>query len=74
MIRKCVLLFCDNEHGVGDVTFPEIDNMAADQIVQLLVQDRPIGLLRRNAKKAGWGRVNGADYCPGCMESMEVQS
>ena len=28
MIQKCKLLFCDNEHGFGDVTFPKIDDMS----------------------------------------------
>jgi hypothetical protein len=26
--------------------------------------------LRKAAKQQGWGRVNGGDYCPGCMASM----
>jgi len=69
MIRKCQLLFCDNEHGVGEVTFPDISKMAPDDIHQELVKDHPVIQLRREAKQAGWGRVNGADYCPGCMES-----
>jgi hypothetical protein len=29
-----------------------------------------VGALRKAAKAVGWGRVNGGDYCPGCMESM----
>jgi hypothetical protein len=27
----------------------------------------PVGALRRAAKKEGWGRVNGGDYCPEAM-------
>ena len=70
MTRKCVLLFCDNEHGTGDVTFPDVSTMHIDDIEQELIKDRPISVLRKAAKQAGWGRVNGGDYCPSCMESM----
>lgn len=70
MIRKCQLIFCDNEHGVGDVTFPDMDSMDTNGIVQAFIQADSVGALRKAAKAAGWGRVNGGDYCPGCMESM----
>lgn len=70
MTRKCVLLFCDNEHGVGDFTFPNIAIMTAEEIQQVLIQSRPLSALRRDAKAAGWGRINGGDYCPACMEGM----
>jgi hypothetical protein len=48
--------------------------MTSDQLCQALIQSRPLAVLRKDAKAEGWGRVNGGDYCPGCMESMEVQS
>ena len=70
MIQKCKLLFCDNEHGFGEVTFPKLDDMSTHEIMQELINPRTQGQLRREAKKAGWGRVNGGDYCPACMESM----
>jgi hypothetical protein len=71
MIRKCQILFCDNEHGIGDVCFPDVDAMDNYAVKQMFV-DRftTISSLRKAAKQYGWGRVNGGDYCPGCMESM----
>ncbi len=69
MIRKLAVIFCDNEHGTGDVTFPDIGTMDSFDTQQEFLKERPIGALRKDAKQAGWGHVNGADYCPGCMES-----
>ena len=69
MINKCSILFCDNEHGTGDVCFPDIDNMDAFQIKQAFIEGNDAKHLRKEAKKIGWGRVNGGDYCPACMES-----
>lgn len=69
MIHKAMILFCDNEHGTGDVCFPDLDSMDSFETKQLFINGRPLRILRQEAKKAGWGRVNGADYCPGCMES-----
>lgn len=68
MIRTTKIIFCGNEHGNGDVTFPSLDRatpeLAAEYVVPQTVRE-----LRKSAKKAGWGRVNGEDYCPACMES-----
>lgn len=69
MTRKCILIFCDNEHGSGDVCFPNVDAMSNHEIKQMFLHDNSAAQLRQLAKKEGWGRVNGADYCPGCMES-----
>ena len=69
MINKCNIIFCDNEHGVGDICFPDIDGMDGYSIKQLFIKGNTARELRAEAKKAGWGRVNGGDYCPGCMES-----
>jgi hypothetical protein len=69
MIRKCQLLFCDNDHGTGDVTFPDLDALDAYGTKQLFIDGSDVKSLRKAAKQEGWGRVNGADYCPGCMES-----
>ena len=69
MIQKCSILFCDNEHGTGDVCFPDLDNMDSFQTKQAFVQGNTVKILRKEAKNAGWGRVNGGDYCPACMES-----
>jgi hypothetical protein len=70
MTRKCVILFCENEHGNGDKTFPDLDSMTTEAIQQAFIIARSVGSLRRDAKKEGWGRVNGGDFCPSCMESM----
>lgn len=69
MVNKYMILFCDNEHGTGDVCFPDVDTMDGFSIKQLFIKGTTIGLLRKEAKKAGWGRVNGGDYCPICMEN-----
>lgn len=69
MINNARILFCDNEHGTGDVCFPNIDAMDNFQIKQVLIQGNKVSELRKAAKAAGWGRVNGGDYCPACMES-----
>jgi len=70
MIRKCQILFCDNEHGIGDVSFPDIDGMQSYEVKQLFVNgNSTVRQLRKDAKQAGWGRVSGGDYCPACMES-----
>lgn len=68
MINKCLILFCDNEHGSGDVCFPNIDLMDNWDIKQLFINGNNARTVRQEAKKAGWGRHNGGDYCPACME------
>ena len=70
MIRKCVILFCENEHGTGDVTFPDVVALDGHQLQQHFIEDHTVVQVRKAAKAAGWGRVNGADYCPVCMDSM----
>lgn len=70
MIRKCIILFCENEHGTGDVTFPDVDALEGHKLREQFIQGNTVGSLRAAARKAGWGRVNGGDYCPGCIESM----
>ena len=69
MILKANLLFCDNEHGNGDISFPDL-KMNDFDLMQAFLVDNGVRALRRAAKKKGWGRVNGGDYCPICMESM----
>lgn len=69
MINKAIFLFCDNEHGTGDVTFPDLDRLDAFETKQVLIKGASAKELRKEAKKEGWGRINGADYCPACMES-----
>ena len=69
MINNARILFCDNEHGTGDVCFPDIDKMDGFDIKQVLIKGNTAKELRKEAKKAGWGKINGGDYCPACMES-----
>lgn len=64
MTRSTKVLFCDNEHGTGDVSFPDIGKLDEHHFVFPLNQRE----LRKEAKKAGWSRVNGADYCDMCTE------
>jgi len=69
VIRSAKIIFCENEHGTGDVTFPDLDR-TVQELQAEYVAPQTVGQLRKSAKKAGWGRVNGGDYCPSCMESM----
>jgi len=69
MIRNCFMLFCENEHGTGDVVFPDVDSLDAFDTKQAFINTNTKRILRAEAKKAGWGRINGGDYCPACMES-----
>lgn len=69
MIRTAKVIFCDNDHGTGDITFPSLDRSVAELEAEY-ISPQTIGQLRRNAKKAGWGRLNGADYCPGCIDAL----
>jgi hypothetical protein len=69
MINNARIMFCDNEHGTGDVCFPDIDKMDSFDIKQVLIKGNTTKELRKEAKKEGWGCVNGGDYCPACMES-----
>lgn len=71
MIQKAQLLYCDNEHGTGDVVFPDLTTMDGYDIRQVFIEGNNVRSLRAAAKKLGWGRVNGGDYCPGCMATME---
>ena len=60
MIRKAVQIYCANEHGFGDVTFPD------DGIFDW-ERWHNAKAIRAAAKKEGWGRILGEDYCPTCM-------
>jgi hypothetical protein len=74
VIRKAHLLFCDNEHGTGDVVFPDLTRLAGFEIQQAFIEGNNVRSVRKAAKAQGWGRVNGGDYCPDCMESMKEDS
>jgi hypothetical protein len=64
MIRSVKVLFCDNEHGVGDITFPRIDELSEE----MFIYPRTTAQLRKEAKKAGWKHIRGNDYCNDCVE------
>lgn len=61
MIRRAMQLFCDNEHGFGDVVFPDAGPTFDMTAVQL----------RRAARAAGWKRHQNVDYCDSCVASNE---
>jgi len=69
MIRKLYVMLCDNEHGTGDVTLPDVCNLDSQTVIHTFVDGNTPRELRTAAKAAGWRRVNGGDYCPACMES-----
>lgn len=64
MIRTMKVLFCDNEHGTGDVTFPDLHDVDAPDVIN----SPTFRELRKRARAAGWKQHNGADYCPDCVE------
>lgn len=70
MIRTLKIIFCDEEHGVGDVTFPDMATLHQQQFV---ADETPatVPQLRKQAKAAGWSHHSGGDYCPGCTEHPE---
>lgn len=70
MTRKAIILFCDNEHGTGDICFPDLTKLSGFEFQEVLIKGNTVGSVRRAAKAAGWGRVGGVDYCPACMGSM----
>ncbi len=65
-IQTTRVLFCDNEHGIGERTYPELSDLQSDSFVNAPAPGR----LRKKAKELGWGRHEGGDYCPECMETM----
>lgn len=69
MHRKCCVIFCGNDHGTGDVTFPDLETMSGYDLQQRFIESPSLGETRRAAKAVGWRRVNGEDYCPQCMEN-----
>lgn len=72
MHRTAKVLFCDNEHGIGDVTFPDVDGLSSAELKQHFIRSVSLADLRKEAKEAGWTRAQGVDYCPGCSGSDAV--
>jgi hypothetical protein len=60
MIRRAMQLFCEEEHGFGDVAFPENPTFEMTAVQ-----------LRRAARAAGWSRNQNADYCDICTTANE---
>jgi hypothetical protein len=71
---KMSILICDEDHFLAQPVLPDFDTMTNDEIARLAVNPLNINDLRRAAKKAGWRRINGLDYCPGCAASMAEDS
>lgn len=65
MIRTSRILFCDQEHGTGEQTFPSLRDLSEQDFIRDLTAKQ----LRAEAKKAGWSHVDGHDYCGMCTES-----
>jgi hypothetical protein len=66
LIRTIKVLFCDNEHGAGDVTFP---SLRSDIDPDYFVNKAPsLKQLREQARAAGWRYYRGSDYCEQCAE------
>ena len=65
MIWTLRILTCDNEHGLGDVSFPALEDLDREDFQR---GSPNAAKLRKMAKEKGWGRVGRCDYCPDCME------
>jgi hypothetical protein len=74
MIRTAKLIFCDNEHGSGDMCYPDIYGETHHETLQHFIEPATAKILRKAAKQDGWSVLNGADYCPGCTESMTSET
>jgi hypothetical protein len=71
VIRKTHIIFCDNEHGTGDVMFPDLTRLSGFEFAQEVIDGNDARSVRRAAKAKGWGHYRNGDYCPDCMESMK---
>jgi hypothetical protein len=49
MIRRAMVLYCDEEHGFGEVCFPADNN--GDPVFE---PDLTAAQIRRRAREAGW--------------------
>jgi hypothetical protein len=62
-VRLARVLYCCQEHGLGEQTYPHIDALTD----QDFITPRSAAQLRREARKVGWTRDRrGNDYCEGC--------
>ena len=68
MVKTVKFLYCDNEHGFGDVMFPDVN--ASDLDLKLV--EGSARTLRKLARGEGWRFWHGRDYCPNCV-SCELE-
>lgn len=68
MVRTAKVLFCDNEHGTGDVSFPDLVRSPGEDLAQHFISYVDARKLRQEAKKNGWSYIDGHDYCAMCTE------
>lgn len=67
MIRTIKVLFCEEEHGAGDRTFPDLMDLDS----KMFIDGAPTAAqLRKLAKEHGWTRCNGGDYCNTCSAGV----
>ena len=61
MIRTAKVIFCDEEHGIGDVSFP--DTPVVDMEFNF-----SSAALWQEARNAGWRKIGGRHLCPTCVD------
>lgn len=66
-IRSIMVIFCDNDHGTGEQTYPDVDRIAASDFVA----PRGRKQLREDAKRAGWTFPRGLAFCPLCSQTED---
>jgi len=67
MIRTIKVIFCEEDHGTGDRTFPDLMDLDS----RMFIDGAPTAAeLRKLAKQHGWTRHQGADYCDSCSAAM----
>lgn len=69
MIRTIRVIFCDEEHGDGEHTYPNLNNTSDGNLLCTLIDKPTVAQLRRYAKAEGWTHTRQNDFCPGCSES-----
>jgi hypothetical protein len=72
MIQKIPFIVCENEHGLGDEMYPDIEKLDKSQILDLAARKLTAADIRREAERLGWRRIYGADYCPQCAVKEEL--
>lgn len=65
-VQRATAIFCDEEHGAGDVYFPEHSDLGPRFEPHTFTAD-----VRKRAKAHGWRTILGKDYCPNCVDLMK---